>query len=101
MVGSPLRASHCQRLSPAVSIGTANAGCCTCGLLPLQVVIAPCGLALAAIGRPLMGWLWPQPTAPLRAGPGRGWPALHGGYCGCPPLLLTSFAVKIQQKCVE
>ncbi|RRT60734.1 hypothetical protein B296_00024624 [Ensete ventricosum] len=54
--------------------------------LPLQVAVAPCGLASVIVGLPLIGGL------------GRGWPALHGGL---PPLLLAAFTWKTQQECVE
>ncbi|RZS13391.1 hypothetical protein BHM03_00044973 [Ensete ventricosum] len=39
----------------------------------------------------------PQSVAPCSR-PGRGWPALHGGW---PPLRLAAFAVKTQQERVE
>ncbi|RRT54264.1 hypothetical protein B296_00045876, partial [Ensete ventricosum] len=53
----------------------------------------------------LSGWPWPQPSAPLKGGLGRGLamggrPCMGAG-CGWSPLLFAAFAAKTHQEHVE
>ncbi|RWV84718.1 hypothetical protein GW17_00053548 [Ensete ventricosum] len=73
----------------------------------------PCGLA-AGLRRPLAGWPWSQPAAPLKGALPQSIAPLHGGLgYSRPPLqggwpwpypvapCRDSFAMKMQQECVE